>query len=204
MKKLAIATFLAILIPNVAAATSLDEIYRDLVKSENEGYLPMFVKNRNAPDFIDDMDLGDVEEVKEINGKSNAPVPLINERKIRDEALDAERQRWLDAIDAIKQNKVTPVELEEVEKRVAVNDPKAMEIYAWMLSQGVGISQDLNKAFEMYQKAAILGVSGATKNAALVYKSMKPDQRALLKPLEVDEALEEAAKAQNNSLNANQ
>ena len=35
-----------------AHATSLDEIYRDLVRSDNSGYLPMFVKNRNAPDFL--------------------------------------------------------------------------------------------------------------------------------------------------------
>ena len=30
-------------------ATSLDELYRDVIRSENSGYLPMFVKNRKVP-----------------------------------------------------------------------------------------------------------------------------------------------------------
>lgn len=41
-----------------APATSLDEIYRDIVRSDNSGYLPLYVKNRNAPEFLfDDSEL---------------------------------------------------------------------------------------------------------------------------------------------------
>ena len=40
-------------VPEVSA-NSLDELYRDLIKSDNEGYLPLFVKNRKVPDILTD------------------------------------------------------------------------------------------------------------------------------------------------------
>ena len=52
MKKLAFLTLLAFLFVKPAHSTSLDEIYRDLVKSDNEGYLPLYVKNRKIPDVL--------------------------------------------------------------------------------------------------------------------------------------------------------
>ena len=39
---------------NQAQSTSLDEMYRDLVRSNNTGYLPTYIKNRNAPEFLID------------------------------------------------------------------------------------------------------------------------------------------------------
>lgn len=41
-----------LLCPGLASATSLDELYRDIVRSDNQGYLPMFVKNRSIPDVL--------------------------------------------------------------------------------------------------------------------------------------------------------
>ena len=37
-----------------SSANSLDELYRDLIRADNEGYLPLFVKNRQAPDILSD------------------------------------------------------------------------------------------------------------------------------------------------------
>ena len=33
-------------------ASSLDDLYRDVIRSDNDGYLPMFVKNRSMPDVL--------------------------------------------------------------------------------------------------------------------------------------------------------
>ena len=37
---------------NLTQASSLDELYRDIMRSDNQGYLPLFVKNRKTPDIL--------------------------------------------------------------------------------------------------------------------------------------------------------
>ena len=183
MKKfIAIFTF-SLLLPNLCLATSLDDIYRDLVKSNNQGYLPVFVKNRNAPNFLDEEELSKHPLPKEKDKQDfEEPLSLNNERKLRNEEKVQEIQAWKDAVEAIKANQVTPANLREIEKRVAIQDPKATEIYAWMLARGVGMDQDLPKSFEMYLIANQLKAPEAIKNAALIYKAMTPEQRSNIKP----------------------
>ena len=61
-----------------ASATSLDELYRDIVRSDNSGYLPLYVKNRNAPEFLfDDSEL-----------KSDQPNPELLPVKEDDLSID--------------------------------------------------------------------------------------------------------------------
>ena len=71
MKKIKTLVFTFLLLffsANLVQAMSLDEIYRDVVRSDNRGYLPMFVKNRTAPDFLDEeVVLKDVPEPKPEN-----------------------------------------------------------------------------------------------------------------------------------------
>ncbi len=161
-----------------AHAVGLDEIYRDLVRDDNKGYLPIFVKNRNQPellfeeDFIKTYPQAEVKDIPE-----NKPVSLIDERKIREQQRLEELKRWKEAVKAVKENRVTPVELEEIDRYADNNDPKAVEIKAWMYARGIGVKQDLPEAFYLYQKAASLGVKNALQNAALVYKSMSRFQR---------------------------
>ena len=138
-----------------AHATSLDEIYRDLVRSDNSGYLPMFVKNRNAPDFLLDDEA----------------------------ALKAARLKWQNTLLAVKNNHVTPVELEEIQKHVNDNEPQAVELFAWMFARGIGVQTDLVRAFHLYRKAAALNVPNANNNAAQVYKAMTREQRESLNAL---------------------
>lgn len=163
-------------------ATSLDEIYRDIVKDNNKGYLPLFVKNRNAPDFLeDDETLKAVKPVAPIkNDEQLRAVNLENERKKREAAQKAAELKWQRTIANIQAGKVTPVELEEVNTRMKNNDTHALEIYAWMLARGVGIQQDLIKSFAIYKQAADLNIPNASKNAALVYKAMNRQQRETL------------------------
>lgn len=163
-------------------AASLDELYRDIVRDNNQGYLPIFVKNRKQPEMLYQKDLPPPPVIA-------TPVPtepvvnLIDERKLKEEAAIAAQLKWESTVNAVKENRVTPVDLEEINQKVALKDPKAIEILAWMNTKGVGAKQDLVQAFYLYQKAAQLNVPNAQKNAALTYKAMKREQRQSLTEL---------------------
>ena len=192
MKKLAFLTLLAFLFVKPAHSTSLDEIYRDLVKSDNEGYLPLYVKNRKIPDVLIEDGITEIPLSIKAEDPKITPyqIPLVDKYKIEEEARIARQRKWENAVLAVKENRVTPVELDEILLRVAENNPHAVEIYAWMNAHGIGIPQDLVHAFNLYQQAIFLKVAGAEKNAAAVYKVMKPEQRQQIKayiPPEEDE-----------------
>lgn len=89
-------------------------------------------------------------------------------------------QRWENALKAVEENRVTPLELEIINDYAAKNDPKAVEVLAWMNARGIGIKPNLVEAFNLYQKAAALKVPRAAENALLVYKSMNAEQRRLV------------------------
>ncbi len=182
-KTLFFVIFASLLYVLPAQATSLDEIYRDLVRSDNSGYLPMFVKNRNAPDFVLDEEsskkITPPEETKPLDIKA---VSLESQRAKREAELKAAQEKWQNTLKAIKNNQITPVDLEELQKHVNNNEADAVEIYAWMNARGIGIKQDLIKAFYLYQKASSLNIPGANNNAAQVYKAMTREQRNSLNP----------------------
>ena len=172
-----------LLCPGLAAATSLDELYRDIVRSDNQGYLPMFVKNRSIPDvLIEEEILRQIPENQESQPKKNIPHPIYisNDRDAQKAARLAAIQRWENALKAVEENRVTPLELEIINDYAAKNDPKAVEVLAWMNARGIGIKPNLVEAFNLYQKAAALKVPRAAENALLVYKSMNAEQRRLV------------------------
>ncbi|MDY4840977.1 MAG: hypothetical protein SO314_01250 [Alphaproteobacteria bacterium] len=192
MKKLVFLILLAFLFVKPAHSTSLDEIYRDLVKSDNEGYLPLYVKNRKIPDVLVEDGITEIPLAIKAEDPKITPyqIPLVDKYKIEEEARIARQRKWDNAVLAVKENRVTPVELDEILLRIAENNPHAVEIYAWMNARGIGIPQDLVHAFNLYQQAIFLKVAGAEKNAAAVYKVMKPEQRQQIKayiPPEKDE-----------------
>lgn len=180
-----LALIFAVFLPSLVQATSLDELYRDVVKSDNEGYLPMFVKNRRVPDVFSEEDVLKKlpeQKVEQENTtiKEAKPINLINERKIREEEKKKALLKWQNTIEAVQQNRVTPVELEEINNHIEKNDPRAIEIFAWMNARGVGVPVNLADAFHLYQRAATLNVPKAAENAALVYKAMTKQQRESL------------------------
>jgi len=184
MPRLIYLSILMLLLASVdARATSLDDIYRDLVRSEHAGYLPIFVKNRAEMGIPGaDMDLAETPNEK---AKKNEEAPsdtifLTNRRQARDVRLETKQQRWERAVNAVKNNTVTPVELEEIERFALENDPRAIELLAWMYANGVGVGQDLAMSFSFYQRASQMGIPNAAENALLVYRSMTPAQREQL------------------------
>lgn len=177
------AGILGLLSIHTAYAASLDELYRDIIRSDNRGYLPLFVKNRHTPVLLTDDD--------DFEGYENVDMPLPDELNVNSVNLSnpinhsalakARHLQWLKTIAAVKANQVTPLELNDITTRVKENDPKATEILAWMYTNGVGVSTDFIEAFNLYKKAATLNVANAEKNALAVYKSMNEEQRRLIK-----------------------
>ena len=164
-------------------ATSLDELYRDVIRSENSGYLPMFVKNRKVP-----MVTLEEDDLVPVKPKENESVEykgeilnLTNDVSERVKAVRERQLQWGKTIAAIKSNQVTPIELDDITTRAKEEDPKAVEILAWMYTNGVGVSKDFVEAFNLYKKAAQLNVNNAEKNAIIVYKSMNEEQRRRIK-----------------------
>ena len=106
-----------------------------------------------------------------------------NKRKLRELEEQARILQWQQTLNAVKENRVTPVELKEIEQKAEKNDPQAIEVYAYIYARGIGVKPDLPKAFQLYQKAEKLNVPNALQNAAKVYKAMSPKQRKELSPL---------------------
>lgn len=170
-------------------AMSLDEIYRDVVRSDNKGYLPMFVKNREAPDFVVGTD--DLKDVPAEKAEDKSPikpdleiVKFENQRKIHEEEVRKKWAAWNRVIQNVKAGKVTAAELRELEVKAGENNPQAVEILAWIYAKGVGVKPDLIKAFRLYMHAEDLGVAGAKLNAAKVYKAMPRQMREQLVTLQ--------------------
>ena len=164
-------------------AASLDELYRDIVRSDNMGYLPLFVKNRKEPDIAVDEGLDKVDAenfVLKAKGETKE-VKLINEARKKAALRRAKQIKWEQTLKAVAENRVAPLDLEEINQRVKLNDAKAVEVLAWMYTKGVGVKQDLVKAFKLYKKAEGLQVSSAAQNASLVFKAMTADEKAKVK-----------------------
>ncbi len=165
-----------------AAAPSLDDIYRDIIRSDNRGYLPLFVKNRQAPVLLPEEEaLAEAAPAKSSALPEGTMIKLSNDIKQRNALLKARQLQWLKTVAAVKSNQVTPLELNDITSRAKENDPKAIEILAWMYTKGVGVSTDFVEAFNLYKKAARLNVANAEKNALSIYKSMNEDQRRQIK-----------------------
>lgn len=168
-----------------AAAASLDDLYRDIIRSDNQGYLPLFVKNRKMPDIlgtekIADASLPDTADDADVQKLPDA-VSLVNPIPAREAALRAKQLKWEQTLKAIEQNRVTPLELDELHYHLHLNDPKAIEVLAWMYTKGVGVQVDYVEAYKLYRRAALLNIPQAKENARLVFQSMNDEQRQKIK-----------------------
>ena len=164
-------------------ATSLDELYRDVIRSDNSGYLPLFVKNRKIPVVIleeDELSPVKPKPQKQITQKEEV-LKLTNKVSERAQIAKDRQLQWIRTLSAVKSNQITAIELNDITTRVQADDPKATEILAWMYTNGVGVSKDFVEAFNLYKKAAQLNVANAEKNAFIVYKSMSDEQRRRIK-----------------------
>ena len=167
-----------------SSATGLDQIYRDLVRSDNRGYLPLFVKNRNTPEVgSSDKLLEEVAEPVEVKKDTTVgleDVNLDNPRQKRNMELEAENERWQQVLANVQRGYVSSYELGILNSYEADDNPQAVEVLGWMYSQGIGVDQDLIRSFNYYKKAVDLGVSSAMENAVKVYRAMSASQKEKL------------------------
>jgi len=169
---------------NTSSAAGLDEIYRDLVRSDNRGYLPLFVKNREAPKIFDDSALlNEVSQPTSLNEQSMKgfeDVNLDNERQRQSAEAEAAELRWQNTLKNVQAGLVSSLELEELIEHERADNPQAVEVLAWIYAKGVGVEPDLIKSFNFYKKGTTLGIPQAKENAIKVYKAMSPDEKAQL------------------------
>ena len=97
-------------------ATSLDELYRDVIRSDNNDYLPLFVKNRKAPMVVlEEDDLSEVKPKDKERVEYKSEVLKLTSTVDEKAQLMKERQlQWLRTIDAVKTNQVTAIELDDI------------------------------------------------------------------------------------------
>ena len=161
----------------------MDAIYRDLVRSDNLGYLPIYIKNRNAPEFIIDEERAkksqEGQEIYQLKDQ-NLIINFEDNRIDQDEVDRMNALKWQQTIQAVKNNMVTPKELDEIKNRIKQNNPDAIEIYAYMNAKGIGVQKDFIKSFNLYRQAEKLGVPQAKENAIKVFKAMSPEQKQKL------------------------
>ena len=166
------------LFPGMSFASSLDDLYRDVIRSDNQGYLPMFIKNRAAPDVLSEETLlNQVIEKQPSTQNFTKSINLTNERRKKEEERIAKELQWQETLKAIAENRVTPLDLEEINLRASQKEPKAIEVLAWMYTKGVGVQKDFVAAFRLYRQAETLQVPQAKENAIKVYKAMDSHQR---------------------------
>lgn len=169
-----------------AHAASLDDLYRDIIRSDNEGYLPLFVLNRTTPDAESKKEEVTVKpsaptaQNETPTASQSKPINLTYDSQADERAQKAAQLKWQQTLKAVAENKVTPMELSEITYRAEKDDPKAVEVLAWMYTKGVGVGKDFVKAFKLYQKAEGLKVPKAKENAAKIYKAMSAEQKAQL------------------------
>ncbi len=166
-----------------AQAASLDDLYRDIIRSNNSGYLPLFVKNRQIPNaLLDEETMQNAPPPEEAKlSYPDVSVNLSSDFQETGALAKARYNQWLKTIAAVKSNQVTPLELDDIYNRVQENDPKATEILAWMYTKGVGVAADYVEAFNLYKRAALLNVANAERNALIIYKAMNETQRRHVK-----------------------
>lgn len=83
-----------------------------------------------------------------------------------------------EAIEDVRQGKVTPADMTILEAHAAVKEPHAVEVLAWCRLNGIGAPSDAVAAFRLYGTAAELGVPNARSNQLAIYQTrLSPEQR---------------------------
>lgn len=154
---------------------SLDQIYRNNVRNENNGELPYYIINQKfdtLPSFTGKLssELGvSIMEIQPPDKKYKIIYTLDNN--------DISIPSWQESIEAVAQNNPSPFHISIINERAKTHDPQAIELVAWILANGIGVKKNNISAFIMYSKAHQLGVETAKNNALLVYKKMSSQER---------------------------
>lgn len=162
-----------------AFGLTADQMYRNVLTQENDGILPSYYTVREKAE----KQLNDVSSQPEQNTPKRKPSPTRENPFALQESPFSEfdiQREWESVINAVKENRMTPFDLEIIRRHAENDDTAAIELLAWMYATGKGLKRDLVKSWIYYTQAAHLGVQSATKNAQTVYRGMTAAQRAEL------------------------
>ena len=178
MKKSAFFVFLFFATKASAFGLTADQMYRNVLTQENQGALPSYytVKEKAEKRKIVTSLLPKKQPRKELTPVRDNP---FAPQESPFSEFDMQRE-WHAVIAAVKENRMTPFDLEVIQKRAENDDTQAIELLAWMYATGNGLKQDLVKSWLYYTQAAHLGVPSGTQNAQAVYRVMSAVQRAQL------------------------
>lgn len=184
--------FMWILISNEVYAFSptLDEIFKNIIRIDNEGRLPLYIQEKDSKTPVSEEksqtlkaeDTASTDSLKKTKNNKQEDIDIernISKTSYSDQKLAEAQQKikvWEILVSKIKTGNINAFDLEKIETLVREKDPKAVELYAWMRATGTGVRQDLQNAWELYSLAANLGVKNAGENANAVYQTMLLNQ----------------------------
>ena len=160
-----------------AFGLTADQMYRNVLTTENEGALPSYYTVREKAEKRK------IVTALHPDALSNKAQPTKENPFALQESPFSEfdiQQEWDAVVKAVKENRVTPFDLDVIRRRAENDDTAAIELLAWMYATGKGVRQDLVKSWMYYTQAAHLGVPSAVANARAVYRGMSAAQRAEL------------------------
>lgn len=182
--------------PVAAQAPTLDRLFRDMLRAENDGELPSYLRDQGANDPRvsapaagaeamtatpgsdgDSADGPGAPDPLTPNSPPNATDPLLQpgEPPLAGPAMPG--RRWTEVIEAIQGGTATPFDVAEVQSRADRDDPEGVELLAWMFATGTAVPRDLPAAYALYRRAALLEVPQAATNAEEVFRVMTPAER---------------------------
>lgn len=156
-----------------AFGQSLDALYRDNVRADNNGVLPPYFFATIPPPYPEPKpDIPDPSAAKLPADAGQTPPPSA-----------APEMPWLEVVKQVAGGAPGPFAVDAVRRKAEAADPQAVELYAWMNATGTGVKRDLAQAFTLYLQADGLNVPGAKDNAKAIYNALDPaGQKALFNP----------------------
>ena len=107
---------------------------------------------------------GELEEVyAAVIGKSDI-VPTY-----KNPFLQPPARSFLSAVKAVKSGTASAEDVALISSLAKEKNPDAVELLAWMNATGTGLSQNFYNAWFLYAEADDLGVTGAKRNATVIY-----------------------------------
>ncbi len=159
--------------PAWAFGDSLDALYRDNLRAENNGELPPYIY-AGIPVPLP---------------QAKPPTPAQVLEKLRRESPSvvvpdaAPPMPWPDVVKQIGSGAPGAFAVDAVRRKTEAADPAAVELFAWMNATGTGVRRDLPQAFALYLQADGLGVTGAKENAKAIFSALTPaDKKTVLNP----------------------
>ena len=164
----------------LAFSKSANELYQDILRLENDGNLPAYIRETRPLLGSDDVAM-----------KEGAFTPKTHMQNVRafqrHVSVSEERMpdavgssTWNELVKAVAGGRPSAFDIDAIKVLADNNKPEAVEMLAWMYAKGVGVNRNFKSAWFLYMRAADLEVENAIDNAQMIYASMTGAERRSL------------------------